>query len=214
MPSTAKVGVLNSDTSLPARPRWGILGGTFDPPHLGHFALAESAASELGLVRVVWVPSATPPHKKDKALTPFGVRATMAEMTARRDLRFDVSRIEATLTGNSYTVKTLAHLGQALPEMDLFFIVGADVLPELADWYHPERISRWATLACGLRPGFTMPSPEDLPVARVVYFRGPELDVSSSDIRARVAAGRPFEQLVSPDVARLIREQGLYKSPD
>ena len=143
------------------------MGGTFDPPHLGHFALAQSAADHLILERVLWVPSGQPPHKKERELTGFGARATMTEMTARRDRRFDVSRIEATLKGESYTVKTLAHLGQALPEMELFFIVGADVLPELPDWYHPERISRWATLACALRPGYTRPDPASLPVQKV-----------------------------------------------
>lgn len=198
------------ESSSPERSRWGVLGGTFDPPHLGHFALAQSAATELELERVLWVPSSQPPHKKGKLLSPYGARATMTEMTARRDRRFDVSRIEATLTGESYTVKTLAHLGQALPEMDLYFIVGADVLPELGDWYHPERISRWATLACGLRPGFIRPAPESLPVKRVVYFQSPELAVSSSDIRRRVGDRLPFEEFVSPDVAAYIRQHGLY----
>jgi len=196
------------------RPRWGVLGGMFDPPHLGHFTLAQSAADELALERVLWVPGGNPPHKKHRALSAFPARATMAEMTARRDRRFDVSRIEATISGESYTVKTLAHLGKALPEMDLYFIVGADVLSELADWYHPERISRWATLACGLRSGYARPAPESLPVSRVVYFHGPELEVSSSDIRRRVATGLPFEELVTPDVAEFIRKEGLYSTVD
>jgi nicotinate-nucleotide adenylyltransferase len=211
-PAAAKLGALTADSVSPDRPRWGVLGGTFDPPHLGHFALAQSAATELELERVLWVPSGNPPHKKGKVLSSFADRATMTEMTARRDRRFDVSRIEATLPGESYTVKTLAHLGQALPEMHLYFIVGADVLPELSDWYHPERISRWATLACGLRPGYSRPDPAGLPVDRVVYFQGPELEVSSSEIRRRIADGLSFEDLVSPDVARYIRDHSLYSS--
>jgi nicotinate-nucleotide adenylyltransferase len=140
------------------------------------------------------------------------MRATMAEMTARRDRRFDVSRIEATLGGQSYSVKTLAHLAKAIPEADFYFIVGADVLPELKDWFKPERISRWATLACGVRPGYPRPSPESLPVDRVAYFEGPELDISSSDIRRRVAAREPYEEFLSPDVARFVLENGLYSS--
>lgn len=197
-----------------SRPRWGVLGGMFDPPHLGHFTLARSAADELGLERVLWVPGGNPPHKKHRTLSAFTARATMAEMTARRDRRFDVSRIEATIPGESYTVKTLAHLAQALPEMDLFFIVGADVLSELALWYHPERISRWATLACGLRPGYSRPNPESLPVERLVYFQGPELTVSSSDVRRRVAARLPFEEYVTPDVAEYIKANQLYLQSD
>jgi nicotinate-nucleotide adenylyltransferase len=198
------------------KPRWGVLGGTFDPPHLGHFTLAQSAADELDLERVLWVPSANPPHKRGAELSPFAARASMTEMTARRDRRFDVSRIEATLPGDSYTVKTLAHLGKALPEMELFFIVGADVLPELKDWFHPERISRWATVACGLRPGHSRPDPKSLPVERVVYFQGPELDISSTEIRRLVSEGGSIGELVSPDVAKFIRDHRLYtqKSPE
>ena len=185
-----------------------MLGGTFDPPHLGHFTLAQSAAGALGLERVLWVPVARPPHKKD--LSPFALRAAMAEMTARRDPRFDVSRIEEGLPGESYTVRTLARLGQALPEVELFFIVGSDVLPELADWFHPERLSRWATLACGVRPGYVRPDPESLPVNRVVYFDGPEVAISSTDIRRRVSQGLPVAEYLSPDVARFILNNSLY----
>lgn len=211
-PVALKLRTLEPEEITPERPRWGVLGGTFDPPHLGHFSLAQAAADELALKRVLWVPSAQPPHKQGKDLTAFVARATMTEMTARRDRRFDVSRIEASLTGESYTVKTLAHLGKALPEMELFFIVGADVLPELAGWYHPERISRWATLACGVRPGHSRPDQRTLPVARVVYFQGPELEISSTRIRELVAGGVPIESLVTPDVARYIIENRLYAS--
>ncbi len=190
-----------------------MLGGTFDPPHLGHFSLAQSAADELALERVLWVPSARPPHKKDAELSPFVARATMAEMTARRDRRFDVSRLEASIKGDTYTVKMLAHLATALPEMELYFIVGADVLPELPGWYHPERIARWATLACGVRPGHMRPDPKSLPVGKVVYFEGPELEISSTRVREMVGRGLPIEELVTPDVARYIRENKLYAKP-
>lgn len=187
-----------------------MLGGTFDPPHLGHFTLAQSAASELGLERVLWVPVARPPHKKD--LSPFALRAAMAEMMARRDPRFDVSRIEETLPGDSYTVRTLAHLGKALPEVELFFIVGSDVLSELGDWFHPERLSRWATLACGVRPGYVRPAPESLPVNRVVYFEGSEVAISSTEIRRRVSQGLPVSEYLSPDVAQFILKNNLYRT--
>jgi nicotinate-nucleotide adenylyltransferase len=135
----------------------------------------------------------------------------MAEMTARRERAFDVSRIEAELEGESYTVKTLAHLGRALPEIELYFIVGADVLPELQDWFHPDRISRWATLACGVRPGYVRPGPDTLPVERVVYFDSPEMDISSSDIRRLVGSGDPVGHMLSPDVMALIESEGLYR---
>ena len=199
--------------TVPSDRRWGVLGGTFDPPHLGHFQLAQAAAVELKLDRVLWIPGFNPPHKTSDAISQYSDRVLMTEMTARRDRRFDVSRIESTLPGESYTVKTLAHLAQANPEKELFFIVGADVLPELKDWYRPERISRWATLACGVRSGYTRPDPAGLPVARVVYFESPEVDVSSSSIRRMVCAGEPIAGLVAPDVEKYIVQRGLYRSP-
>jgi nicotinate-nucleotide adenylyltransferase len=134
----------------------------------------------------------------------------MTELTARRDTRFDVSRIEATLPGDSFTVKTLAHLARALPEIHLYFIVGADVLPELRDWFRPERISRWATLACGVRPGYERPEQNDLPVDRVVYFESPAVAVASREIRARVSVGASIRGEVAPEVEQYIRDRGLY----
>ena len=199
--------IMNTST-----PVWGVLGGTFDPPHLGHFRLAQSAAVELGLERVLWVPSFKPPHKQGRQISPWIDRTTMTEMTARRDRRFDVSRIEESFPGESYTVKTLAHLAEALPEVSLTFLVGADVLPELGDWFKPERISRWAVLACGIRPGYPRPDPAELPVERVTYFESSEVDISSSRIRDNVARGRSIDGLVTPDVAAYILEHGLYAS--
>ena len=194
--------------------RWGVLGGTFDPPHLGHFQLAVAATIQLALDHVLWIPSFRPPHKTVGTISSYADRVRMTEMTARRDRRFDVSRIESTLPGESYTVKTLAHLAQALPEKEFFFIVGADVLPELRDWFRPERISRWATLACGIRAGYGRPDPTDLPVERVVYFESPEVDVSSSEIRRRVGAGQSITSLVTPDVAQYIAERRLYSESE
>jgi nicotinate-nucleotide adenylyltransferase len=136
----------------------------------------------------------------------------MAEMTARRDRRFDVSRVEETLPGDSYTVKTLAHLGRALPEMELYFIVGADVLPELKDWFRPERIGRWATLACGVRPGYPRPDPTSLPVRPIVYFDSPETAISSSAIRAKVSLGESIAGMVTPDVEAYIHTNRLYST--
>jgi nicotinate-nucleotide adenylyltransferase len=194
--------------------RWGVLGGTFDPPHLGHFSLAQAALGELHLQRVLWVPVFHPPHKQGREITPYALRATMAEMTARRERAFDVSRIEAELGGESYTVKTLAHLGGALPEIELYFIVGADVMPELKDWFRPERISRWATLACGVRPGYERPALDTLPVGKVVYFDSPEMDISSSDIRRLVGAGESVGHMLSPEVLALIKSEGLYRNAE
>jgi nicotinate-nucleotide adenylyltransferase len=194
------------------KPKWGVLGGTFDPPHFGHFQLAQAAADELVLERVLWIPSFKPPHKKGESLSPFRDRAIMAEMTARRDRRFDVSRIEETIPGDSFTVKTLAHLGRALPDIQFYFIVGSDVLPELKDWFKPERIGHWATLACGVRVGFPRPEPEQLPVQPVVYFDSPDVPISSTDIRSRVRLGGSIKGMVSPDVEQYIASAALYNA--
>jgi nicotinate-nucleotide adenylyltransferase len=202
---------MTSENTKAGKERWGVLGGTFDPPHLGHFQLAQAAADQLTLTKVLWVPSFSPPHKKKTPLTPFVTRALMTEMTARRDRRFDVSRIESSLEGDSFTVKTLAKLAKALPEIQLYFIVGADVLPELADWFKPERIARWAVLACGVRDGYERPEQKDLPVADVVYFDSPKVGISSSGIRTKIASGVSISGLVSPDTEALIEKDGLYR---
>ena len=123
-----------------------------------------------------------------------------------------MSRIESSLEGDSYTVKTLAHLGKALPEIQLYFIVGADVLHELGDWFKPERISRWALFACGVREGYDRPNLEDLPIEDVTYFESPKVDISSTNIRQRVSEGESIAGLVSPDTEKVIRKEGLYGS--
>lgn len=190
--------------------KWGVLGGAFDPPHLGHFALAQAAADELGLERVLWVPSHQPPHKSATAMTPYEDRLAMVTITARRDRRFDVSRVEEEIEGNSYTVRTLAHLANTMPDVAFYFIVGADVLPELKDWFKPDRIGRWATLACGVRAGFDRPGPETVVVQPVVYFESPEVDISSTELRRRVRAGESISELVAPGVESYIADKGLY----
>jgi nicotinate-nucleotide adenylyltransferase len=197
--------------------RVGLLGGTFNPPHLGHLVMAQEAHEQLGLDRVLLVPVAVPPHKEAEADPGAEARVRLAELAVGDDDRFGVSRIEVDRGGPSFTVDTLRALHERAPEDDLTFIVGGDMAHSLPSWRAPEAVLELATLAVAEREGVRR---EDLarrlePLHggdRVTFFDMPRLDVSSSAIRRRVAAGRSIRYLVPDAVARAVIDGGLYRS--
>jgi nicotinate-nucleotide adenylyltransferase len=192
----------------------GLLGGTFDPPHNGHLALARAAIDALGLERLVVMVAGQPPHRPTESDGDIRLRLTAA---AFEDLpHVEVSRKEIERPGPSYTIDTL----EAADERwgDVVLVVGADMLASFLDWREPNRILERARLAVAERPG-TDPSrfadvlgrverPE-----RVSFFPMEAVDVSATDIRRRVAEGKPYAHLVPPSVARLIEELRLYRRP-
>ena len=196
--------------------RLGLLGGTFNPPHLGHLVMAQEAHEQLGLDRVLLVPVAVPPHKEAEADPGAEARVRLSELAVGDDDRFGVSRIEVDRGGPSFTVDTLRALHDRAPEDDLTFIVGGDMAHSLPSWREPEAVLELATLAVAEREGVRR---EDLarrlePLHggdRVTFFDMPRLDVSSSAIRRRVAAGRSIRYLVPDAVARAVTDGGLYR---
>ncbi|HKQ58273.1 MAG TPA: nicotinate (nicotinamide) nucleotide adenylyltransferase, partial [Candidatus Eisenbacteria bacterium] len=135
-----------------ARRRIGLFGGTFDPPHLGHLALAEAARDRLRLDEVRFVPAGRPPHKSRARITSTALRVAMVRLAVRRNRAFTVSTLEAHRGGPSFTVETLRRVAEAEPGARLYLLMGADSLGDFATWREPEAIVRLATLAVAERP--------------------------------------------------------------
>lgn len=197
--------------------RVGLLGGTFNPPHLGHLVCAQEAVDQLELERVLLVPVHTPPHKETDGDPGVEARVELCELAAAGDPRLAVSRVEADVPGPSFTVDTLRKLHVLQPEDDLTFVVGGDMACSLPAWREPEAILELASLGVAEREDLR----RDDVVARLSGLRGaqqrlrffdmPRIDISSSLVRRRVAAGRPIRYLVPDPVAAAIERSGMYR---
>jgi nicotinate-nucleotide adenylyltransferase len=195
--------------------RVGILGGAFNPPHVGHLVCAQEAVVQLELDRVTFVPTARPAHREIEADPGAEVRADLCEAAIADDERFELSRIELEREGPSYTVDTLREMHEAAPDDDLFLILGGDQAAALRSWHEPEEVLDLAVVATVERVGFTRStitiSLGGLKGAeRLRFLDMPVMQVSSSSIRRRVAEGKPIRYLVPDAVARFIQEQALY----
>ena len=196
----------------------GILGGTFNPPHIGHLVCAQEARAQLGLDRVLLIPVHTPPHKE--AIDDPGPQARLALCRAAvaGDDELEVSAMEIERGGPSYTVDTLRALHGSREGDDLTFIVGGDMASSLSDWCEPEGVLELARMAVAEREEHRRQEIAERIASvrgaaeRVVFFSMPRLDISSSDIRRRIAEGRPNRWLVPGPVADEIEQGGLYSS--
>jgi nicotinate-nucleotide adenylyltransferase len=199
----------------------GILGGTFDPFHLGHLALARAARDRLRLEWVLLVPAAAPPHKPGRPVSPPEVRLAMVEAGIRGEPRLEASRLELDRPGPSYTVDTLAQLAAAERaagrDPDLTVILSADSFDGLASWRQPERLLDLARVAVAPRAGAPGPDLAAFDAAfpgrrdRVEVFEAPPVAVSASEIRRRAGRREPLDDLVPPAVAAVIRADRLYR---
>jgi nicotinate-nucleotide adenylyltransferase len=194
----------------------GILGGTFNPPHIAHLLCAGEACEQLGLDRVLLMPVAMPPHKEAEGDPGPQVRLELCRAAVAADDRLGVSDLEIVRGGHSYTVDTLEALHAERPGQPLTFIVGADMAMSLERWRSPERVLELATLAVAEREGARreqiLAALSRLPAAtgRLVFFDLPRIDLSSSLIRGRVAAGRSIRYMVPDPVLDQIAQRGLY----
>jgi nicotinate-nucleotide adenylyltransferase len=197
--------------------RIGLFGGTFDPPHVGHLALAEWAREQLRLDCVLFVPAGRPPHKGRARLSPVEHRVAMTRLAVRGNRAFAVSALEVLRDGPSFTVDTLRALRRREPRARIFLLMGEDSLAEFHTWRDPEGIVAFATLAVAVRPGLPGPGRRasrgpGLPGGRkIAWLRNPGLDVSSSAVRARLGSGRTVRYLVPDAVARYIARHRLYR---
>lgn len=202
---------MNARAGADPRPRVGVLGGTFDPPHLGHLLLAEAARDRLALDRVLFVPARMPPHKRSQPVTAAATRLALLR-AALAGTGFRVSTLELDRPGPSFTVDTLAHFGSRWPRARLWLLLGADSLADLPTWREPERILSLAALAVAARPGAARPPRLAAAQARrIVHLGNPPVDIASTDLRRRVARGRSIRFLVPAAVERRVRALGLYR---
>lgn len=189
--------------------RLGIYGGTFDPPHLGHLVVASDACDALALDRVLWVPSAEHPFKRGRVRTPAATRLELVRAAVAGDPRFEACDLELRRAGPSYTVDTLREIAAARPGAELFLLVGADVLRELPAWREAHEVARLATLVVMGRGGMgTLPAGSPFAATAVPVTR---VDISATELRGRVAAGRSIRYLVPEAVRTLVERDGLYR---
>ena len=209
----------------------GVLGGTFNPIHLAHLRLAEEMREALALERVLLIPAGDPPLKRG-GVAPAAHRLEMVRRAVAANPALEVQDLEIRRAGPSYTVDTLAELRERMPDASLWFIVGADTLPELGAWREPERLFALASFAVATRPGHPQRLRELLPAGLARAFRdGPRglvhdsgnelrqipftpLAISASDIRARIARGGSIRYLVPDEVIEYVRKQKLYQEKE
>jgi nicotinate-nucleotide adenylyltransferase len=194
----------------------GVLGSAFNPPHLGHLALAQEAAWQLGLEEVILVPTGDAPHKRIAEDPGREARMEMTELAAADDDRFSVSALEVEREGPSYTYETLEALAEERADRELVFVMGADAAVGLESWRRPERVVELASIAVARRAGVS-----DAEVgatmrslgceSRATMLEMPQFGVSSSTVRERAGQGRPLRYLVPDAVAELIEARGIYR---
>jgi nicotinate-nucleotide adenylyltransferase len=202
---------------LTAGTRVGLLGGSFDPIHAGHLHIAQHACTHLGLDQVVFMPAGQPPHKLDQALTDPEHRFEMVRLALVGQRCFTLSRIDLDRPGPCYSVDTVRLLQDELgPQARIHFLIGADSLADLPTWYQPRRLLELCQVVVVGRPGHSVDLaalerrfPGAPPV--ILLKQMPPIDVSATEIRQRVAAGRSIEGLVPPAVAWYIDAHGLYR---
>jgi len=188
--------------------RLGILGGSFDPPHLGHLLVASDACEALSLDRLLFVPAGTQPLKAARPTTAPALRLEMVRRLAGDDPRFGVDDIEIQRPGLSYTVDTLTEFAERWPTATRFFLAGTDVLQSFGQWRDPERIRSLATLVLLQRSDATGSTPSEADWMRLSTRR---IDISSTEVRERVRTGRSIRGFVPAAVAELIAAERLYR---
>ncbi len=199
--------------------RIGLFGGTFDPLHLGHLMMAQDALEGHELDEVCFIPSASPPHKTSVAVTPSRHRVAMLESVLESDLRFSMSLLELDRGGISYTRDTVLEFRRQLPDAELFFIIGSDTLFELYSWKDIDKLIEACSFISIARPNFEFGAlnaerlklgPQQIDSIKKGLVTGHEVDVSSTEIRMRVAEGLSIRYLVPDSVAIYIAEHSLY----
>jgi nicotinate-nucleotide adenylyltransferase len=207
---------VSSAGDSPARGGIGVLGSAFNPPHLGHLALAQEAVYQLDLDEVILVPTGTAPHKRIHDDPGREQRLAMTRLAAADDSRFSVSSLETEREGPSYTYETLELLAREHENTELVFVMGADAAVGLESWRNPERVVELARVAVARRAGIS--EAEVGSVMRSLGAEGrstmlemPQFGVSSSAVRDRARGGRPLRYLVPEAVARFIEEKGIYR---
>jgi nicotinate-nucleotide adenylyltransferase len=195
----------------------GLFGGTFDPPHIGHLILSAETYSQLGLDRLLWILTPTPPHKQGQPITPLEHRLAMVKLAISDDCHFELSTTEIDRPGPHYALDTVKIISEQNPAADLVYLMGGDSLRDLPTWHRPkDLVAALRFIGVMRRPGDSI----DLPAlekiipgltAKVWYVDAPLLDIAAHEIRQRVAAGCPFRYFLPPAVYDYVVEHNLYR---
>ena len=198
----------------------GILGGTFDPIHLGHLHIAEAVFAQIALEQIVFIPAFVPPHKLGQDYAPAKHRYAMTELAVQSFPQFSVSDMELRRSGVSYTIDTLRELHKLYPEKKLYFIIGADSVAQLHTWNSIEEMLQLATFVAAGRPGYEGVMDEVVrhlgkeAAEHILLLHTPEYDISSTEIRTRIRSGQSLAGLVPREVEAYIKEHELYKKQE
>jgi nicotinate-nucleotide adenylyltransferase len=197
----------------------GLFGGTFDPPHIGHLILAAEARAQLGLDRLLWVLTPEPPHKCTQRITPLATRLELLRTALRDEPAFEISTVDIARPGPHYAIETVQILGERYPQAKLIYVMGGDSLRDLPTWRKPQEfLARLAGLGVMRRPGDAIDLDaleRQLPgvSAKVRFIEAPLLTIAASDIRQRIAEGRPYRYYLPAAVYELIQQQHIYANP-
>lgn len=195
--------------------RLGIMGGTFDPIHNGHLVTAEAAAYQYELDKVIFVPSANPPHKTEQKITDAEDRYIMTILATMNNPKFGVSRLEIDRGGLSYTIDTVRTFKEMLDKVDLYFITGADAILEIFTWKKAEQLLQECKFIAATRPGYSLSKLQEGVYEefkeKIFQLKIPGLAISSTDIRNRVKIGRPIKYQLPNAVEAYIKKRKLYK---
>lgn len=219
----ARLASKDATVTKTTKERLGIFGGTFDPPHIGHFILASEAQQQLDLRRVLWVLTPDPPHKQDQVISPLADRLAMLEAALGNaghmgEMAFKLSRVDIDRPPPHYAVDTLRILRQQRPQAELIYLMGGDSLADLTTWHTPaEFVSACDEIGVLRRPGFLADLDQlelSLPGLRskVRWLDAPLFAVASSVLRQRLAEGQSCRYYLLPGVQRVIWERGLYQN--
>lgn len=196
--------------------RIALLGGTFDPPHNGHLALARAVCGALALDTLLLVPAGNPHFKLDQQVTPVKERVEMTQLLAAEDPRLQVSTIEAQREGVTYSADTLEELKRRRPDASLLFVIGGDCVEHVWRWRRARDIAKLCTLVAVARPGYDMAAAQEALAASGMGFslqvvRADTPNISSTQVRKKAAAGQSLQGLVPTNVERYIRKHGTYR---
>ena len=187
----------------------GLLGGTFDPIHIGHLVIANWIREDLGLEKVIFIPTGNPPHKLNCKVTDIKDRLEMVRLAINDNSHFEISDIEIRNEKISYTVNTLREFSETGNE--IYYIIGEDSLKELPKWKNPEEILKLSYIVTVRRPNVSKYKIKFRNSKKIIFFDSLEISISSTQIRERVKEGKSIKYLVHPAVEKYIKEKGLYK---
>jgi len=188
----------------------GLLGGTFNPIHCGHLKIASRAQKVLGLKKVIFIPSARPPHKKESNLPSSKDRYEMVKLAIKNNSRFSISDIELKRKGKSWTIDTVFIFKKLYPKSQIYFIIGADTLLEIPTWRNYKKLLKICRFVVVNRPGYSIKDCR-LKIADFIRVKMRGVNVSSLEIRKRIKNGIEIENLIPAKVEKYIRKKGLYK---